>query len=108
MSVFIAEDYLKLLLTTPSRTQSIALLDTCTDQQIEALADISKNLLHLPLSPQARIIVSKRKTLLQKLSSPSLNHSAKARVISKHYRLILDILKAVKIPLLRLLKEKNA
>ena len=107
MSIFLSEDYIKLLLTTPSRTQCIALLDTCTDQQIDSLGDIAKNLLHLPLSPQARIIVSKRKTLLQKLSQETLSYREKSLFIGKHYRIIIDVLKAVKTPILKLLAARH-
>ena len=98
-------DFVRLLLQTPSKTQAVALLDTCTNGQIDALSDIAKNLLHLPLSPSARIVVSKRRNLLNKLSpSSKLSVHQKARLIGKHYRLVLEVLKAVKKPLLQLLK----
>ena len=105
MSVFKAKEYFILLLTTPSRTQKIALLDTCTNNQIEGFGDIARNLLRLPLSPQARVAVAKRKSFLNKLSVSTISSQEKARLISKHYRLILDILRTVKNPLLKLLTE---
>lgn len=98
------KDYIQLLVTTPSRTQATALLDTCTNNQIDAIANIAKNLLRLPLTPAARIIVSKRKGLLHKLSpSSGLTYRTKARLIGKHYRLILEVLSFVKKPLLELI-----
>ena len=107
MSVFSSQDYVKLLLTTPSRTQAIALLDTATDNQISSLSDIAKNLLLLPLSPRAKRVVEKRKGLLKKISNYSLSYRQRGSLLSKHYRLVLEVLSAVKHPLLKLLKDRN-
>ena len=100
-------DYINLLLSTPKRIQAIALLDTATPGQVNTLMEIAKNVLHLPLSPGAKLAIAKRKRFLEDLANNQKSIRSKSRLLSKHHRLILEILSAVKTPLLLMIKEST-
>ena len=97
-------NFIDLVLSTPKRLQAVALLDTATPDQVRTLAEIARNVLHLPLSPEARLTINKRRHLLEKLSNQKLSTRRKADLISKHHRLILEVLHAIKVPLQELMK----
>ena len=95
--------FISLLLSTPSRQQAIALLDTATPEQAKTIAEIGKNLLLLPLSAKVRLTVNKRRKLLEKLADAKISAKKKYLLISKHFRLILEVLYAAKKGLLEIL-----
>ena len=92
--------YIALILNTSSKTQAAALLDTATREQIRTLDEICRNLLSLPLSSTSKQTIDTKRTFLTRFTNPKLTSSAKGKLISKHYRLMLTILFAVKRDLL--------
>lgn len=96
--------YLTLLLTTPSKTQATALVDTATKDQAGALSEIAYNLLRLPLAPGLKQSIGKRKSILKKISDPKLTPRKRLSLLSKHQRVIIQVLRMVKSRLLPMLK----
>ena len=97
-------DYLKLLLNT-SVEQARCLLSTATVKQVDALCEISYNLLNCikKLPSKIRRATTKNKKLLQKLSKKKLAFNSKLKLIKKHYQEMIHVLKAAKESLLKLL-----
>ena len=99
-------DYLRLLLTTPNKTQAIALLDTATGSQLDLLAEIAHNLLTLPL-PQAvaeNVLENGKRGLLEKIADKSLSKRRRSVLVSRHCKRLLDIFLTVKSYLIRATK----
>lgn len=97
--------FLYLLLNPPVKIQAEALLDTASNSQIKSLSEIARNLLLLPLNEKGSTVVKKREKLLLKLADKKLSNRVKGRLLSRHRRIILDILSHVKTPLYHMLKE---
>ena len=97
-------DYIRLLLTSDSRNQVIALLDTATKEQISALSEIFHNITRLPIAPETKVGINARQKLLEKLSDKKTTTRQKGQLLSRHQRIIIDILHSVRGSLLSLLK----
>jgi hypothetical protein len=97
------KSFIFLLLTT-TKVQSRSLLDTITDEQINVLGEIFRNLLQLPLPTGAKTLVHRRKALFNKLANTSVKPGSKYKLIFKHKNQILHTLQTVKKQLLDLLQ----
>lgn len=99
--------YLTLLLSTTAKAQALALLQTATKEQILLLSEIALNLTHLELPKKAKFYVSKKKKLLERLSSKTLARSRKQALIQKNAKFILDLLLSLKSQLSELLEHQD-
>ncbi len=98
---------LLLLDKSTSKEQAKALLETATLDQVNAVSEITYNLLsgNLPLNSKVNSILKKRKRVLNKLANKSISQKERSCIILQHTRLILDTLLLNKSILLRLLKQ---
>ena len=96
-------DYLSLLLRTHSHKQAIALLVTATTDQIQAISEIALNLVNLPLSGEAEAQVNKRRRFLERIGNNHSSLKARARLLKRNHRILLEILHPVTGQILRLL-----
>jgi hypothetical protein len=84
-------DYLRLLLNT-NHTQQKSLINSISNQQIDALTEIFHNFLTLPLSSGESDFIQKRKYIIRKLSNISKSHRFRKHLILKHMRIVLSTL----------------
>ena len=97
-------NYLRLLLTTPNKTQAVALLDTATEGQLDLLSEIAHNLLALTLPPSlAKRITEGKQMLLKKIADKSQSKRRRLATVSKHCKQLLGCkqLEVVKSDLIR-------
>ena len=82
MSKTIREEkhFLGLLINT-SKDQARALLYTVTPNQVLAISEIDHNLLILPLPPTLKVIIERRRKVLQKLANKSISVRAKTYLV---------------------------
>ena len=95
-------DYIRLLLST-TKEQGCMLLAAATTKQIEAICEIVLNLLTQILPKTIKAIVSRHKSLLEKLAKKRTAIRSKARLLKKHCKTILRILQSVRDLLIELL-----
>ena len=97
MSKLISQEkhFLHLLLVT-SKDQSRALLYTITQTQVLAISEIIYNLLQLPLTPNLKIVVEKRRKTLKYIADKSKSIRIRTSSIKKHMTQLLSTLKVVK------------
>ena len=97
------KSFLELLLTT-NKVQAKALMDTLTQEQLEALVEIFLNLMKLKVPTKTESLLRKRRRVLAKLIQKRLSITTKLRIIKQHFRQIYDTLLSVKGKLLQLLR----
>ncbi len=85
------KSYIKLLLST-TRQQQRALLDTATNEQVDALTEILYNLMHtVPISEGERNIIKRKKTF-KELAKITRSYKYRQERVRKNKRLLLNTL----------------
>lgn len=108
MSVLVKDNanFVGLLLSTTA-IQAQALLDTATRKQIRVLSQIAGNLLTIPLAGESKKIVELHQNLLRKISNSNLGQVKKGKIIGRHRKKIIQVLKAVTPILQALIQNLN-
>ena len=88
MSLRKLQHYLKLLYTTTSRNQQVALLDTVSEEQSVGISEILYNIVQQDIQKPQR----KRLQVLKKLFNKKLSYNQRRRLIQSHLSIILDTL----------------
>ena len=97
--------FLTLILTTTNRQQAIALLETSTPLQIDALSELAIHLPALKVGHRARVVLERRHSVLSYLSKTKISKTKKLEHIRRHRIALLEILTSVKEPLLKVLNK---
>ena len=100
-----SEYYIKLLVET-TKDQGKVLLINATPVQVNAISEISFNLLHLTadLPKSVKTTVRRLKKVLGKLAKKTLSVKTKLKLIKKNVQSILKLIIGIKDSLLQLLQ----
>ena len=96
------EAYFRLLLET-EKQQAKLLLFNATKYQVNALSEISHNLLNCDVPTKVRRLVNKIKTGLKRLAKASVSIKSKLRLLKKHADVLIKILTLIKETIMLLL-----
>ena len=96
------ENFLKFFLETNSKQQA-ALLETLSKDQALVLSEITKNLLHLNIKPQTKVLLKKKSRLIKKLTDSKTPLKERLRIFKKYQKYWITIFLTVKDNLLQLL-----
>ena len=96
--------FFQLLLTTTSKLQRKALVDTIANDQLRALTEITVNLLQgvLSLLPAQKTKLRKYKTLIRLLGDTSVSLKKKKDALRRKSYVVIVLLKTVESPLKKL------
>ena len=97
-------NFLLLFLNT-SKQQAYALLDSIDKQQSLVLSEIFANILHLPLSTNAKRLLKLHRTLIERIASKRLGFRKKQSLLRRHRSTVRKLLYSIKDNLELHLKE---
>ena len=99
-------DYIRLLITTASRTQRKALLKTITNDQLKAVVEIVVNLLNkvIPISPRDKSKLKSNRRFIRQIADRAITLKKKKDLILRQGGIIVLLLNSVQKALNQRLK----